>query len=180
MPKVSLRNIFFNRTIFNLRYIVHKIPKQQLHFKHILHNDIEFYAGTTRLRNFQSHYFCNQETTQDFYSILMASNWLPFLYPWPVKIDGSHYIDGGFTDNVPYEIAFLAGCTRVYIVIPDHGGRIFKKSWQRKKHQVPAQYQKRITIIAPSQRLHPLCAKKHQIAEAIEEGYNVGQRIPLL
>lgn len=178
MPKISLRNVFFNKTIFNLRYIVHEIPKRELNFNKILNNNLEFYVGTTRLRNLQPHFFCNQETKQDFFSVLMASNWIPFLYPWPVSIQGSHYIDGGFTDKVPYEKAFLAGCSQVYIIVPDHGGRIFKKPWQRKTHQIPPQYQKRTTIVAPSQPLHPFCTKQHQIEEAMEKGYHAGQKIP--
>jgi predicted acylesterase/phospholipase RssA len=179
MPKVSLRNIFFNRTFSNLRYIVHHVPKRHLAFDRLVNSEIDFYVGVTRLRNLQPHYFCNREPALDFFSVLMASNWLPVLYDWPVHIDGCCYIDGGFADNVPYEVAFGAGCTKVYIVVPDHYGRIFKK-WWAKKHQVPAQYRSRITIIAPTRPLDPFCLKKYQIEEAIEEGYYVGQRVLLM
>ncbi|MFQ5752577.1 MAG: patatin-like phospholipase family protein, partial [bacterium] len=179
IPKVSLRNFFFNRTLFNLRYIVHRVPKRQLHFERIANSDIEFHVGVTRLRNFQSHYFCNHKTVHDFFPILMASNWLPLLYSWPVQIGGCYYIDGGFVDNVPYEVAFEAGCSHVYIVLSNHEGKIFKKWGDKKMHRIPTHYRSRTTIIASTQPLHPFCAKKHQVEEAMEEGYYVGQKILL-
>ncbi|MFQ5639253.1 MAG: patatin-like phospholipase family protein [bacterium] len=180
LPKVSLRNLFFNRTFFNLRYIVHQVPKRQLHFERIANSDIEFHVGVTRLRNFQPQYFCNHKTTHDFFAILMASNWLPVLYAWPVQIDGRYYIDGGFADNVPYEVAFSSGCRHVYIIISNHERQIFKKWGDKKVHHIPQQYRSRITIIAPTRPLHPICAKKHQIQEAMAEGYAVGKSIAFM
>lgn len=180
LPKVSWRNLFFNRTIFNLRYIVHRVPKRQLDFDGILSSNIEFHVGVTRLRNFEAHYFCNHKTTQDFFAILMASNWLPVLYSWPVQIGGCYYIDGGFVDNVPYEVAFEAGCGHVYIVLSNHEGKIFKKWGDKKRHRIPPQHRSRTTIIAPTKPLHPFCAKKDQIEAAMAEGYSVGQNIPLV
>lgn len=76
MPKVSIRNLFFNKTIFNLRTIVHKIPKKELNFKKIFNSKFEFYVGTTKLRNFQPHFFCNHKVKHDFFQFL----WHPIGY----------------------------------------------------------------------------------------------------
>lgn len=178
MPKLSLRNLFFNKTLFNLRYIVHQIPKKSLNFSRICASSVEFHVGTTRLWDFKPRFFCNHQVrSEDFFSILMASNLIPGLYAWPVKIGNAHYIDGGFLDNVPYEVAFEAGCDRVYIVVPNYGGTVLKKLWQSKSHPIPLPYRPGVTIISPPRPLHRLCTKKHQIEEAMELGYEAGWKV---
>jgi predicted acylesterase/phospholipase RssA len=178
MPKVSFRNLFFNKTIFNLRFIVHQIPKKQLDFHKICNSSIEFYVGATRLLDFQPQYFFNHtQKADDFFSILMASNLIPILYHWPIKIGKFYYIDGGFADNIPYEVAFSAGCSRVFIIVPNENGLLLKKVFQTYGHCIPLKYKHRISIISPLHPLHPVCAKKSQIEEAMEEGYKAGKKV---
>lgn len=176
MPKVSFRNVLFNRTIFNLRRIIHEVPERFVDFEEICRSPTELYVGAARLPDLRPCFFPNRgRGPREMLAILMASNLIPGLFSWPVCIDGRYYVDGGFVDNVPFEVALRAGCARAIVVVPDHEGRILKRPFRRREQRIPPSCRSRLTVIAPRRPLHPLCTQRGQIEDAIEEGCRAGR-----
>ena len=148
-PKLRLRNVWRHGTPSNFPEIVRRIPMRALRFDRLVESGVRLRVGALSLRERRLRLFDEWASREAFLASLMASNYLPGLYGRPLRIDGCHYADGGLVDNVPYEAALSAGCARAVVVVPDVGGRIWKRTLGRRPHTIPAAARARITVIHP-------------------------------
>lgn len=148
-PKLRLRNLWRHGTPSNFPEIVRRIPMRTLRFERLADSGIRLRVAALSLRERRLHFFERWTSREAFLASLMASNYLPGLYGRPLRIDGRHYADGGLVDNVPYEAALEVGCERVVVVVPDAGGRIWKRLLDRRPHTIPRRERGRVCVIHP-------------------------------
>lgn len=114
---------------------------------------IPLLVAVTRLRDRTQIIFDAREA-EDPFRILLASNYLPPFYTHPPDVDGEQYGDGGFTNNIPYEVLFDHGCDAVLIVSAkgESEGNLYRNSedWD---HVIPEPYRDRTVVIRPRHRL---------------------------
>jgi predicted acylesterase/phospholipase RssA len=109
--------------------------------------------GVTRLRDRQFVVF-DARRAENPLQLLLASNYLPPYYSHPPRLEGEIYVDGCWSNNLPYEAAFAAGCDAVVLVTmkPESEGRIYRSS-RDPEHVIPSPYDRRVVVIRPR---HPL------------------------
>lgn len=113
LPKLSLKNLRTNRTIFNIRSIIEAIPEAHLGFDAIARSRTRLFVDATRVKDFTFRLLeLNGRSDTEIFAGLLASNLIPGLVGWPVKVGGQRFVDGGSTDRVPYEAAIRAGARR--------------------------------------------------------------------
>ena len=178
-PVYSLRNFPFNKTPWNFLFMHHNFTRKALDFPAIPGSNVRWMVGLTRVRDFRNVVFTNRDPVDPF-AVTLASNTLPPIYPWPAKIDGRLYIDGGFTNNAPYEAALHEGCDQVIVIANQEDGSIFK-SVRDRRHEIPAALRDRVRVVHP---LEPLAVgfndlNRERITEALDHGHDVGQHLKL-
>jgi len=171
-PKFSLRSLFRYGTPLNFRTIVEETAARGLRFERLGKSRTRLLIGATRLRGWAFHLFDSASGVRDFFSVIMASNYLPGIYGAPISIGGHYYADGGLIDNVPYETALRLGAERVIVVVPDQDGALRKNHFSRTPHRIDPAARERLTIVHPR---HPLPvgrlrASAAAVAGAIEAG----------
>jgi predicted acylesterase/phospholipase RssA len=180
-PVYSLRNLGFNRTPFNYLWMHHHFTRRVLDFDAIRRSTVLWIVSLTRVRGFRPVAFNNREHQDlDPFAVSLATNTLPPIYPWPARLAGRLYVDGGFTDNAPYERALAEGCGRVVVIGNNEDGSLFK-SIKDRRHVIPADLRSRITLVHPTRTL-PLGFNdldRRRVADALEHGYEVGRTVPL-
>ncbi|MFQ5558628.1 MAG: patatin-like phospholipase family protein [Acidimicrobiales bacterium] len=180
LPKVSLRNAAVNRTLFNIRSIIREIPEAELDFGAIARSRTRFLVGATQLSNLRFRLLeLNSRPGVEVFAGLMASNLIPGVVGWPVRFSEKRYIDGGFTNRVPYAAALDAGARQVIVVVPD-GEMIHRPRPGSRRQQPPEpRHLDAPTIVAPRRRLAKPGGGPRHIADAIDEGLAVGLEVPL-
>ncbi|MEO6400773.1 MAG: patatin-like phospholipase family protein, partial [Vicinamibacteria bacterium] len=180
-PVYSLRNFAFNRTPFNYLYMHHHFTKHAVDFAAIAHSSMLWMVSLTRVRDFKSVVFTNRDHPEvDAFALTLATNTLPPIYPWPARVAGRLYVDGGFTNNAPYEPVIERGCERVVIIANNEDGSIFK-SVRDRLHVIPEPLRGRVTVIHPK-RLMPVTFNdldRGRIIDAMDHGYEVGRTAEL-
>ncbi len=78
---------------------IEKFLEKNLKVKNIEECNIPFYAGATDLKTGRSHYFDKGDIVQ----ALRASTAIPGVFP-AVNANGTSYVDGGTSENVPFKI----------------------------------------------------------------------------
>jgi NTE family protein len=175
-PVFSLRNFLFNRTPFNYLHMHHHFTRNTIEFGAIARSGILSMVTVTRVRDFQAVAFNNRDHPEiDAFELALASNTLPPIYPWPARIQGRLYVDGGFTNNAPYEAALAEGCERVILIANNEDGSIFK-SVRDRRHVIPGDFKPRVTVIHPAR---PMAVafndlNRARIEDALDHGYEVG------
>jgi predicted acylesterase/phospholipase RssA len=76
---------------------------------------IPIFVALTRLSDRQPVIVDIRHATDPF-DVLLASNFLQPFYTHPIAIDGQRYGDGGWTNALPYETLFDAGCDAIVIM----------------------------------------------------------------
>ncbi|MFQ5415869.1 MAG: patatin-like phospholipase family protein [Myxococcota bacterium] len=148
-PKLRFRNLWRHGTPSNFPEIVRRIPMQALRFERLADSGVRLRVGALAVRERRLHLFDSWASREAFLATLMASNYLPGVYGCPVRIGGRHYADGGLVDNVPYEAALEAGCDRAVVVVPDPGGKLWKRLLDRRPHAIPVSARERVAVIHP-------------------------------
>ncbi|MFQ5523501.1 MAG: patatin-like phospholipase family protein [Acidimicrobiia bacterium] len=180
LPKFSLKNLRTNRTIFNIRSIIEAIPEAHLDFDAIARSRTRLFVGATRVKDFTFRLLeLNGRSDAEIFAGLMASNLIPGLVGWPVKVDGERFVDGGFTDRVPYEAAIRAGARRVVVIVPDDDRALRSRPWSHRHTEHLAVSRGRLTVVAPRRRLPRPGHRLADVEAAIEEGYAVGRSVHL-
>jgi predicted acylesterase/phospholipase RssA len=172
-PVYSLRNLGFNRTPWNYLYMHHHFTRRVLDFARLREAPVEWLVGVTRLRGLQ-RVVMDARSAPDPFAIALASNTIPPIYPWPARLQGGLYVDGGFTDNLIYEDV-LARCDRVVMVVLTADGSLFKNPRDR-RHVLPAALRERIHVIHPQA---PLTLgfndlDRGRVAQAMDAGRRAG------
>lgn len=150
-PAYSLRHLAFNKTPWNYLWLHHHVSRRFLAWERLPTSPTLWLAGVTRLRDFAPVVFSNRDGFDPF-EIALASNTLPPIYPWPARLGGRLYVDGGFTDNLIYEAVFAQGCAQVVLVALEPDGRLWK-SFRDRRHRVPQAFRDRVLLVHPDQPL---------------------------
>jgi predicted acylesterase/phospholipase RssA len=109
--------------------------------------------GATRLWDRQCVVFDARRVENPF-QLLLATNYLPPYYSHPPRLDGEIYVDGCWSNNLPYEAAFAAGCDAVVLMTmkAESEGRIHRNP-RDPEHVIPSPYDRRVVVIRPRHRL---------------------------
>ncbi|MEO8359440.1 MAG: patatin-like phospholipase family protein [Vicinamibacteria bacterium] len=176
-PVYSLKNFGFNRTPFNYLYMHHHFTKHAVDFAAIARSSMLWMVSLTRVRDFTPVVFTNRDHPEiDAFALTLATNTLPPIYPWPARIEGRLYVDGGFTNNAPYEPVLEQGCERVVVIANNEDGSMFK-SVRDRRHVIPEALRARVTVIHPK-RFLPVTFNdldRGRIIDAMDHGYEVGR-----
>jgi len=176
-PVYSLRNLDFNRTPFNYLYLHHHFTRHALDFGAIPGSPVLWMVGLTRVRDFRHVTFTNRDHPHlDPFALALATNTLPPIYPWPARIEERWYVDGGFTNNAPYEAALGRGCEKVVVIANNEDGSIFKNVRDR-RHIIPDAFRERVRVIHPSRPM-PVTFNdldRERILDALDHGHEVGR-----
>jgi len=110
-------------------------------------------VGVTRLWDRQFVVF-DARRAENPLQLMLATNFLPPFYSHPPRLDGEIYVDGCWSNNLPYEAAFAAGCDAVVLMTmkAESEGRIHRNS-RDPEHVIPSPYGRRVVVIRPR---HPL------------------------
>lgn len=109
--------------------------------------------GATRLRDRQFVVFDARRVENPF-QLMLATNYLPPYYSHPPRLDGEIYVDGCWSNNLPYEAAFAEGCDAVVLMTmkAESEGGIHRNS-REPEHVIPSPYDRRVVVIRPRHRL---------------------------
>ncbi len=109
--------------------------------------------GATRLWDRQFVVFDAREVENPL-QLMLATNYLPPYYSHPPRLDGEIYVDGCWSNNLPYEAAFAAGCDAVVLMTmkAESEGRIHRNP-RDPEHVIPSPYDRRVLVIRPRHRL---------------------------
>ncbi|MEO8501857.1 MAG: patatin-like phospholipase family protein [Vicinamibacteria bacterium] len=177
-PVYSLRNLAFNRTPFNYLHMHHHFTRHALDFEAIRASALLWMVSLTRVRDLSPVVFTNRDHPElDAFELTLATNTLPPIYPWPARVGGRLYVDGGFTNNAPYEPVIAEGCERVVLIANHEDGSIFK-SVRDRRHEVPEGLRGRVRLIHPSRPM-PVTFNdldRGRVEDALDHGYEVGRR----
>lgn len=86
----------------------------QLNTKDLLSSPVKFFMVATECESGEARYFSPQ-TVEEFFLQVRASAAVPYFHP-SVSIDGSEYMDGGFSDPLPIERALADGHDEIVVV----------------------------------------------------------------
>jgi len=109
--------------------------------------------GATRLRDRQFVVF-DARRVEDPLRLMLATNYRPPYYSHPPRLDGEIYVDGCWSNNLPYEAAFAAGCDAVALMTmkaESEGG--IHRNPRDPEHVIPSPYDRRVVVIRPRHRL---------------------------
>jgi predicted acylesterase/phospholipase RssA len=114
---------------------------------------LPLYVGVTRLADRRPVFFDARQAERPL-DLLLASNYLPPFYTHAPRLDGERYGDGAMSDNLPYEVAFAAGCDAVVLLTMkgESEGGLFK-SPRDPNHVLPAAVAERAVVLRPRHRL---------------------------
>jgi predicted acylesterase/phospholipase RssA len=114
---------------------------------------LPLFVGVTRLRD-RTNVVLDAREASDPFRLLLASNYLPPFYTHPIDVDGERYADGGFTNNIPYEVLFERGCDAVVLMASkgeSEGG--LHRHVHDEEHVIPTELADRVVVIRPRHRL---------------------------
>jgi predicted acylesterase/phospholipase RssA len=114
---------------------------------------IPLYVALTRRRDRKLRIF-DVRALDDPFRVLLASNYLPPFYTHAPELDGERYIDGGFSNNVPYEDLFERGCDAVVIMASkgeSEGG--LHRNIDDHDHLIRDEFRDRVVVIRPRHRM---------------------------
>ncbi len=118
---MSAENYLKKGMFIDLNYIysgiTNKSGKDPLDFDAVMRSDKTFVAVTTEAKTGQPRYFTKNDVSADEFTLLKASCAIPIACRQPIFFKGEHHFDGGVSDPVPYEKAFLDGCDKLIICL---------------------------------------------------------------
>jgi NTE family protein len=126
----SLRRIFWNRSIFDMSFLVRSALEAALGGVDLRRNQVEALAVATRVRDLKSVVFSSREET-DFVMPLLGSSFFPVFYGRAIRVRGELLLDGGLTDNLPVERLVSRGCDEVIAVVTQPDGTALKRPGRR-------------------------------------------------
>lgn len=123
---MGIRNMFkkSNGSYYGLDFVFEEIPSDLIPF------DFETYkqsgengiGAVTNIETGKTEYM--RVTAEDKkWTVLRASCALPILFR-PIEINGSHYMDGGITDSIPFKYAFDSGYEKAVVILTRKRGYV--------------------------------------------------------
>lgn len=172
---VSWRRLLWNRSPFDMSYIVRTTLKENLGQFDLRQAPTEALIVATRLRDLSRIVYSSRHEP-DLLEPLMGSCFFPVLYGRPVRVRTEWLLDGGAVDNLPVEILAERGAKDIIAVVTSHEGTVDKTLLR--KRWIPTVSGAKLHIIKPSR---PLAQRSWEFElgrmnESIEEGYEQGRR----
>ncbi len=177
-PVYSLRNLAYNKTPFNYLHLHHHFTRHAVDFDAVSRSALLWMVTLTRVRDFREAVFTNRDHPHlNAFDLSLATNTLPPIYAWPARVEGRLYVDGGFTNNAPYEGPLAEGCEKVILIANNEDGSFFK-SIRDRRHVIPEPVRTRIQLIHPTRpmpvRFNDL--DRGRVEDALDHGYEVGRK----
>jgi predicted acylesterase/phospholipase RssA len=172
----SWRRAWRNRSIFDMRTIVHNGIVDLLGDGDLRNAPGEAFAAVTLLPQFRSHFFSSRQQP-DMIKILLGSCFIPGIYGPAISHvvdDKPRYLfDGGISNNLPIEAVIAAGATDIVCVVsrprPLANKHPLRRRWQP---SVPMGSTATIRIIYPQRALavRSWDLNAAHVAAAIDDG----------
>lgn len=134
-----------NRSYYNLDFVFDEIPNKLIPFDY---KAFDGRKGECRavLTQLDTGKPCYMEMPEDKrFMLLRASCALPLLFQ-PIEVNGVKYMDGGVSDSIPFEKAFVDGCDKVVAVLTRPLGYV--KGYERATSLVKAAYRRYPEFVA--------------------------------
>jgi NTE family protein len=176
----SLRRLLVNRSIFDMRTIVHRGIVDLLGDGDLRNAPGEAIAAVTLLPEFHTRYLSSRNEP-DMVNVLLGSCFIPGIYgpriPHIVQNEQRFLFDGGITNNLPIEAAVAAGATDIICVVsrprPVANKTPIRRRWRPVAPTAPDGSTATVRVIHP---LAPLAVRSWEldtakIAAAIEAGH---------
>lgn len=124
---ISFKNIFTNKSIFDLELLFDKLPNEIIPFDYdkFFSSETKCLITTTSCETGEAIYFEERKSPERLMDILKASTALPFLTHM-IEIDNELYLDGGVADSIPLLKAQKDGYSKNIIVSTKYKG--YRKS----------------------------------------------------
>lgn len=117
---MSVKNLVKTGSYIGLDYIYSSLSDEggdyPLDWDAIKANGKEMVIVATNAETGAPHYFYKKDMHQDQYDPIKASCCVPVVNR-PYVIEGVPYYDGGLSDPVPYQKAFMDGCDKVVLIL---------------------------------------------------------------
>lgn len=112
----SILNLVKHRSFFNFQYMFFEYLKDEWPFDFNAFNDtnVEICYVATNLRSGNANYFYNVKN-DDMFLASKASSSIAIISQ-KVKIGDDYYLDGGYSDGIPFKKAIEDGATKVCVV----------------------------------------------------------------
>ncbi len=171
---ISLRRLLWNRSPFDMSYIVRTALTEHLGSLDLRKFPTEALIVATRLRNLTKIVFSSRQEA-DLIEPLLGSCFFPILYGRPVKVGSEWLLDGGAIDNMPVELLAERGAKDIIGVVTSFAGTSNKTplrtGWR------PVVHGAKLHLIKPSRPLRIKSWDFHvdHMNEAIDEGYQQGR-----
>jgi len=128
MPNVDLRNLLIDHSPWRYRLLHRRNFDRYVGRTRLAEADaLPMFVSVTRLRD-SANEIINVCDVDDPLELLLATNYFWPFYTHPPSINGERYVDGGLSDNAPYERALAEGCDAVVVMAQkgESEGGLFK------------------------------------------------------
>ncbi|HVS31521.1 MAG TPA: patatin-like phospholipase family protein [Thermoanaerobaculia bacterium] len=154
MPALDLTNLFREHSPWIYARIHHRAYRRYVSNERVLDpRTLPLFVGVTRLGD-RAPVVIDAKKVDDPFALFLASNYLPPFFTHPVVLEGQRYVDGGYTNNIPYEALFELGCDAVVLLGAkgESEGGLYRNP-NDFDHVIPAPYRERVVVIRPRHRL---------------------------
>jgi predicted acylesterase/phospholipase RssA len=155
MPRVDVLNLFREEhSPFIYPRIHARAYRRYVGNERILAADaLPLLVGVTRMRD-NASVVLEAGKMADPFRLLLAANYLPPFFTHTLDLDGERYGDGGYSNNIPYEALFEAGCDAVVVMGAkgESEGGLYRNP-NDFEHEIPPPYRDRVVVIRPRHRL---------------------------
>ncbi|MDD6208303.1 MAG: patatin family protein [Clostridiales bacterium] len=140
---LHLRNILRHKPVYDMDFTFDQMQKElyPFDFETYSKNQMECELVVTNVSTGQAEYLDDRKDSDRLLRICRASSSLA-LFANMVELDGQLYMDGGYSDSIPYERAQKKGCKKLVVVLTKHRGYVKKPVSRAKKALYRKEYGK--------------------------------------
>ncbi len=164
---ISYSNMLREGSLFGLKFVYEDIPKIHVpfDFETYYKNDCIFYSGVTNIETGETEYF-NKSREDINFDVLKATCALPLFSPC-IKIGNNKYLDGGLTNPIPFNKAFVDKNDKAVVVLTQHDG--YRKQKQKMLNLIRLKYIKYPKIYEALRVRHKIYNSQLEELDNLEE-----------